>query len=157
MSRPARPTAAAALSDLPPGTIAIGWATVELDRAARELAGLLPPGEGFTDGPASVVLGARSRLGRIKLGDGREFRLVLMEPDAEGRLAATLARAGEGWAATWVPAGPRTRSGPANRSDPATPRVSAARPGPLGVERLVLGGPVEGPHRLLVEVATIEP
>lgn len=137
----------APLPELPPGTIAVGWATVELERATRELAGLLVPGAAFADGPASVILGARTRVSGMRLQDGREIRLVLLEPDTEGRLAATLARHGEGWVATWsfVPSG---WDGP---------RVSAARPGPFGRERIVLGGPISGPHHLLVEAATIEP
>lgn len=133
------------LPDVPDGTIAVGWATVELDRAARDLAALMLPEAGLVDGPASVILGAMTRVGRTRLPDGREIWLAILEPDTEGRLAATLARAGEGWAATWTPASAeRTRA-----------RVSAPRPGPFGIERLILGGPLGGPHRLLVEVATI--
>lgn len=145
MSVPGRPD----LPDMPPGTIAVGWATVELDRAARELADLLVGDADLVDGPASPILGARTRLGRTVAGDGREIRLAILEPTTEGRLAATLARAGEGWAATWtaMPAGPTPQSGGS--------RLSAARPGPFGPERLILGGPPAGPHRLLVEAATI--
>jgi hypothetical protein len=135
------------LPDLAPGTIAVGWATVELGRAARELAPLLAPGAVFIDAPGSVTLGARTQLGRMRGPDDREVWLVLLEPDTEGRLAATLARAGEGWAATWASAA----------SERPTARVSAARPGPLGAERLILGGPIAGPHRLLVEAGTIAP
>jgi hypothetical protein len=130
---------------IPKGTIGLGWATVELDRAARDLAALLLPESGLVDAPSSVILGARTRIGRIRLPDGRQIWLAILEPDTEGRLAATLARTGEGWAASWTPADAE-RSGV---------RVSAARPGPFGVERLILGEPLAGPHRLLVEVATI--
>lgn len=133
------------LPEIPAGTVGVGWATVELDRAARDLATfLLEPGSGFADVPSSVALGARARVGRAAAGAGRAIAVVLLEPDTEGRVAATLARTGEGWAATWTVAGivPRLR-------------VSAVRPGPLGPERLILGGPVAGPHRLLVETATI--
>jgi len=137
------------LPDVPPGTIAVGWATVELDRAARELAGVLVDGTDLVDGPASLILGARTRLGRTRADDGREIWLAILEPETEGRLAATLARTGEGWAATWapMPAGTPPR--------PRGSRLSSARPGPFGPERLILGGPPAGPHRLLVEVATI--
>ena len=141
------PGAEPRLPEVPPGTVGVGWATVELDRAAGELGGHLAPGAAFVGGPPSVILGARTRLARMRVPDGRDIWLVLMEPDTEGRLAATLAHAGEGWAATWTLAGTGT----------ATARVSAARPGPLGVERLILGGPIAGPHRLLVQAATIEP
>jgi hypothetical protein len=137
------------LPDLPPGTIAVGWATVELDRAARELAHLLVGDADIVDGPASPILGARTRLGRTVASDGREIWLAILEPMTEGRLAATLARAGEGWAATW------TSSPAGSPPQPGGSRLSAARPGPFGPERLILGGPPAGPHRLLVEVATI--
>ena len=147
MNRPPRTRPVPALPDVPPGTLALGWATVELDRAAVELAAHLVPGERFRDAPSSVALGARARLGRMRLPDDREIWLVLLEPDTEGRLAATLARAGEGWAATWTIAGPE--------GEPSTRPV--ARQGPLGTERLVQGGPAAGPHRLLVEAATIAP
>jgi hypothetical protein len=85
----------------------IGWATVELDRAERELRGAL----GRTAGAEPWVragrddgLGAAARLGPPLDGGPR---LVLLEADTEGRLAATLARHGEGVAAVYV----RTRAG----------------------------------------------
>ena len=76
--------------------------------------------------------------------------VVLLEPSTEGRLAETLARHDEGWCATWWPA----EAGSDATGDPAPP-TSVRRPGPLGPERLVLGGRRSGPHRLLVEAATI--
>lgn len=132
------------LPDVSPGTIALGWATVELDRAGRELAALLVADTTFVDGPASEILGVRTRLGRLRIADGRDIWLALLEPNTEGRLAATLARSGEGWAATWAT---QTLGRPT--------RLSAGRPGPFGFERLVLGDPPAGPHRLVVEVVTI--
>ena len=128
--------------------MAVGWATVELERAALELGNLLAPGSGFEDAPSSVILGARCRAGRA--ADRADLRIVLLEPDTEGRLAATLARSGEGWVATWiVDAGGGT---PAARGG-----LSARRPGPLGDERLLLGGPLAGPHRLFVEAVPSPP
>ena len=126
--------------------VAIGWATVELDRAAAELSHLLTPGTTFEEAPSSVVLGARCRIGSVAGTPG--LRVVLLEPDTEGRLAAALARAGEGWRATWVldsgvGHGPR--------------RASVARPGPLGTERLLLGGALAGPYRLFVEAVPSPP
>lgn len=117
--------------------LAVGWATVELDRAASELAHLLAPGADFSDAPRSVHLGARCRVGSAA---GDAGRIVLLEPETEGRVAASLARSGEGWAATWT-----------SPESPGTATVSVARPGPLGNERLLLGGPLAGPHRLIVE------
>ena len=69
--------------------------------------------------------------------------IVLLEPITEGRLAATLARHGESWCATW------------GSDDENIAQTSAERPGPLGPERLVLGGRPGGPHHLLVSAATI--
>ena len=127
--------------------LARGWATVELDRAAIELADRLFPGTTFGTAPACVHLGAFCRIGRLAApGEAGEPWLILLEPSTEGRLAITLARHGEGWCATWLDAGP---------GDVAT--RSARRDGPLGPERLLLDGPPSGPHRLVVEAATIAP
>ncbi len=125
------------------GALAVGWATVELDRAARELSHLLAPGAGFSPAAASVILGARCRSGRAAEAG---LWIALLEPDTEGRLAGTLARSGEGWAANWVRAGAA-----------ATQRLSAERPGPFGPERLVLDGPATRPHRLVVEAVPSPP
>ena len=125
------------------GVLAVGWATVELDRAATALAHLLVPGSTFDGVPSSVILGARCRMGPAI--DRAGLRIVLLEPETEGRLAATLARYNEGWAATWA-------------AEPATaiPGLGAARPGPLGDERL-LSGSFIGPHRLLVDAVPSPP
>jgi hypothetical protein len=134
----------------PAPPLAFGWATVELDRAAAALAPMLAPGSSFEPAEADVHLGARCRVGRVddRFVDELAATVVLLEPTTEGRLAATLARFGEGWCTTW-------EREPGEPGEPG--RRSAPRPGPLGVERLVLGGPVHGPHRLLVAPATIEP
>jgi hypothetical protein len=128
------------------GALAIGWATVELDRAAMELGHLLAPGTTFEEAPSSAILGGRCRIGSAAGTPG--VRIVLLEPDTEGRLAAALARAGEGWKATWV-------QDPG--IDPGPRQVSRARPGPLGRERLLLGGPLAGPYRLFVEAVPSPP
>ena len=129
--------------------LAVGWATVELDRAVRELGHLLQSGTSFRDAPPSEHLGARCRLGLAGPGTPqRAAMIVLLEPSTEGRLAATLARHGEGWCATWEAAD----------SQVVTERPSAVvRPGPLGPERLISSGPASGPHGLQVEADTIEP
>ena len=127
--------------------LARGWATVELDRAAVELAGTLVPGTAFEPAAECVHLGAFCRIGRLAepTDDGATL-VVLLEPSTEGRMAVTLARHGEGWCATWLDAEP----------DDADLR-SALRDGPLGPERLLLHGSPSGPHRLVVEAATIAP
>ena len=134
-----------ALPEAAPRVLAVGWATVELDRAAEELAHLLAPGAGFGAAASSVLLGARCR--SAPAADAGLW-IALLEPDTEGRLAASLARSGEGWVATWVLA-------ELTGTDSAA--LSAARPGPFGPERLRLGGGLAGPHRLVVEVVPSPP
>lgn len=134
-------------ADAAPRVLAVGWATVELDRAARELGDSL--GVEFVAVEGSVHLGAACRRSGTTV-DG--VHVLLLEPTTEGRLAATLACHAEGWAAAWL------------RDDDAAGHagsgggwidVSAQRPGPLGPERLQLGAAITGPHRLLVSGATI--
>ena len=141
MTEPADPSRVTAR---PP--LAVGWATVELDRAATVLAPMLAPGTTFELATASEHLGATCRVGRVDPAYVAELAgtVVLLEPSTEGRLAATLARFGEGWCATWESEAPRDAT------------LSASRDGPIGGERLVLGGPGSGPHRLVLDAATIE-
>jgi hypothetical protein len=129
--------------------LAVGWATVDLDRAALELTPRLVAGTAFQEAPDCDLLGGHCRIGRLAEpgADGASL-VILLEPSTEGRLAVTLARHDEGWCATWWPAEVDAIGDPA-------PPTSVRRPGPLGPERLVLGGPPSGPHRLLVEAATI--
>jgi hypothetical protein len=134
-----------ALPEVAHVVLAVGWATVELDRAARELAHLLAPDAGFGAAASSVLLGARCRSAPAAEAG---LWIALLEPDTEGRLAASLARSGEGWAATWVLAPP---------SGTGTGGLSAARPGPFGPERLRLGRGLAGPHRLVVEAVPSPP
>jgi hypothetical protein len=101
---------------------AVGWATVELERAVRELADL-----GIVDSLGRTVeqvvpLGASGRrAGASAFG----VPLVVLEPITEGRLAATLARHGEGPCAIFIGSPER---GPAE---------------------LLPGGPTSGPHLLV--------
>ena len=127
---------------------AVGWATVDLDRATAELAGELGLAPGaFADAPESATLGARSRVASAVLPDG--LTIVILEPSIEGRLATTLARLDEGPVVAWYAVEPGGADGSRR----------PARPGPFGPERLVAGDPVHGPHRFLIEVApgTIAP
>jgi hypothetical protein len=124
-----------------PPPVAIGWATVDLDRAAGALSVLLPPGATFRPGQRSDLLGAACRVAD-DVPPGWPV-VVLLEPDTEGRLAATLARRGETWAASWSRA---------TALDAAAPDVAGPPPrdGPLGPERLRHGDPVHGPHHLVL-------
>ena len=118
-----------------------GWATVEMDRANAELSHLVGWG-GFDPVERSALLGARCRRARALDTTEGEW-IVLLEPDTEGRLAAFLARHGEGWAATW--------------EDAADGELAGSRRGPLGPETLRPDQPVSGPFRLRAVAATIEP
>ncbi len=123
----------------PHPTIALGWATVELDRAAAELAAELGLVAGaFVPAADSIVLGARCRVADGVLPGG--MPLAILEPLTEGRLAAALARHGEGPSVTW-----------ARSSDTPSPRSTSLQPGPFGRERLQPGGPPQGPFLLLIE------
>ncbi len=134
-----------------PITVAVGWATVELERAAEMLGPLLRSGARFEVAPASRALGARCLVGWADGLAGRPIRVVLLEPSTEGRLAGSLARTGEAWAASWRPAPG------AGAVDPGRHVVRVWRPGPLGAEWLQPDDRVAGPFRFLVEAATIEP
>ena len=122
------------------GAVGRGWATVDIERAAVELADLIGGG-GFDDAARSTWLGARCARARALDRTDGEW-IVLLEPDTEGRLAGFLARHGEGWAATWESAGYAELVGP--------------RAGPLGPETLQPGHPIGGPFRLSTTAATID-
>lgn len=150
---------AAAMPALSARPLAIGWATVELDRATCELALALglPGGERFSTAPRSETLGGAARVaaGVLRGGGG----LVVLEPDTEGRLAGSLARLGEGPVAAWLAVNDPGTGLAALRRSGLT--VSSERAGPFGPERLVLAGPADTPgrHRLLVvrPAGTIQP
>ena len=117
--------------------IALGWATVDLDRMERSFAELYPgSGVATTELGVDELLGAYCRL--LRPGIVGVPALVLLEPSTEGRLAASLARHGEGPMAIWL-------EGPTG-----TVRRSIAAAGPFGTEVLLLDGPIHGPHRLVV-------
>ncbi|NJD27212.1 MAG: hypothetical protein FIA92_02820 [Chloroflexi bacterium] len=120
--------------------VAIGLATVDWERAARA------SGAGEWEPlPRDSLLGATVRRARASAAPS----VLLLEPDTEGPLAASLARFGEGLAAVYLrtPAGGRARTRPGR----------FARAGPLGPARL-LPGPAWGPHVVALEpAATIKP
>lgn len=127
--------------------VGIGWATVELERGAAELGTALGlEAAALAGAPASATLGARTLVCPDGLGPG--VALILLEPTTEGRLAATLARRGEGPAAAWLEVGDLPAALDAARRVGTI--TSSERPGPLGPERLVLDRAAHGPHHLLV-------
>jgi hypothetical protein len=157
----ASPTARAAEAT----PIAIGWATVELDRAVAELAAALDlQPAAFDPAPRSAVLGCACLVVRGVLSGGTS--LAVLEPDTEGRLAGSLARLGEGPAAVWLQpasaAGEDTETPQRDGVADAAPgrvdavlraagfAVAAERSGPFGLERLIADGAIQGPYRLLV-------
>jgi hypothetical protein len=124
---------------------ALGWATVDHERAVGEFTTVTR----FAAAPATAILGASCLVARELLPDG--VALALLEPDTEGRLAAALARHGEGPAVLWLSVPDLDAAAAAMRLVGLS--TSANRPGPFGLERLVLGGPIAGPHRLVVQPA----
>jgi hypothetical protein len=124
---------------------AIGWATVDVERAAREMGGT-GAAAAWDVAARDDALGATAWLRRIG-GDApdanaRTPRLVLLEPDTEGRLAGFLVRHGEGIAALYIaPVEGRIEreeevagSGSGSASVPLLGRVTGS---PLGPARLV--------------------
>ena len=129
---------------LPPGrrveVVAVMWATVDLDRVVAEM-GL--PAEPLPD---DELLGAAVRLVHPPGTDS----IALLEPTTEGRLAATLAKSGEGPAGHYV----RAAGGLSRviaRAMAAGIGMKRANEGPFGPSALVLGGPAAGPHLIIVD------
>jgi len=129
--------------------VGVGWATVELDRAEAELDPWLEPrvGQGRMDAE-EPLLGGRARLrssGGLPAGT-----MVLLEPTTEGRLAAALARDGEGPCALYL--APREGLAAWRRAARARHVITGpAQPGPLGPATLLPGGRAAGPHLIVVD------
>lgn len=124
----------------------VGWATVELDRAERELvAAAATPTARVSELAGDAVLGATCRL--LDLGNGRE--LVLLEPSTEGPLAAALARHGEGPVALYL----EVDTGTAERVRLAGFALARPGPGPFGSQRQVDLGRRDGPFVLLAPMS----
>ncbi len=139
-----------------PRTLAEIWATVELERALADLghAGDGDDDSGPRPGPgpgamATVVedplLGARVAV--VATGEGSAL-IAVAEPSTEGRLAATLARHGEGLAGRYV-LSPVRLEAVRVLAAAAGVTVSRAEYGPFGPSVLVVT-PVSGPYLILV-------
>jgi hypothetical protein len=120
--------------------VAVIWATVDVDRVVAEF-GL--PAEALPD---DTLLGAVVRLVRPP---GAE-PIALLEPTTEARLAATLAKSGEGPAGQYILATDGLSSVIA-RATATGMSTKRADHGPFGPSALVLGGPATGPHLIIVE------
>jgi hypothetical protein len=120
--------------------VAVIWATVDRDRVVADLR---LPVEPLVDDPS---LGASVGLVR----PAGQHPVAILEPFTEGRLAATLARHGEGPAGEYVeaPIGLDALRAAATSADLVLGRPAD---GPFGRSVIVLGGPVDGPHLVLVE------
>lgn len=145
----------AAIRAIDATAIAVGWATVDLERAVADVApalGLVP--EAFVPAASTSALGARCLVRADGLGAG--LALALLEPETEGRLAATLARHDEGPAVVWFAVTDPEVVGETLGAS-GVPLGDAA-PGPFGPERILGGAFTAVPHRLIVQApGTIRP
>jgi hypothetical protein len=123
------------------------WATVDLERTLRTLR----VGMDVVDDCQDPLLGARVA---VIPPDPNRPRTAVAEPTTEGRLAATLARHGEGPAGRYiaVPDGLEAARARAAQMGVAFTRVEV---GPFGPSILVLLSPVSGPHLILCEAAAV--
>lgn len=115
------------------------WATVDLERTLGALGATEAPHL-----PDDPHLGARVAL----LRPAGETPVAILEPSTEARLAAWLARHGEGPAGRYVIQAPDDIA-PATSAAGAT--LSRPADGPFGRSRLVLNGPPGAPFVVLVE------
>jgi len=122
--------------------VALGWSTVDLDAVRRRIESDAGFGA-FDPAPRDDHLGARAAVHRPGDASGEPIE-VLLEPDTEGRLAASLARHGEGFAAIWF-------GQPSGQDVPPPAGFGPLADGPLGPARLMLGGPPWGLSVLLLE------
>ena len=122
-------------------TLRTGWGTVDLERTVAERS--LRVAEGTPDEP---LLGARARLVLSP-----EWPVVLLEPTTEGRLAASLARFGEGALALYVRAGADGFERLRERGSEEGIDLSRMESGALGRTVLVTGSSPWGPHLLVTD------
>jgi hypothetical protein len=120
--------------------IAVGWATVDLDRTIRGLAtDLGVSAAAFVAAEGSQAIGGAGRVARAVLAGGRS--LAILEPLTEGVLAGTLARWDEGPRIVWIET---------EDEDEGATHAGPTVPGPFGPERLVAGQAADGLLRLAV-------
>jgi hypothetical protein len=117
------------------GLLGVGWATVDSERACRELTDRFRlERQAFARADDDGWLGATARTARVGAS-----HLVVLEPVTEGRAAAALARFGEGPVAVYL-----GLPGPSS---------GVVRDGPLGAESLLERTPAWGPFALVVAAA----
>ena len=124
------PEAGAAVLRGAPALLGLGWATVDAERALPAVANAvgLPPAA-FRRASDDESLGASALVGRLGA-----LAIAILEPTTEGRVAAALARSGEGPCAIYV----------------ATASSAASQPGPLGPAILAMADRRWGPFVVAV-------
>jgi hypothetical protein len=129
-------------------TLATIWATVDIERT------LADRGIGASELGNDPFLGARVVLPAGAAGDAAadDPPVAIAEPSTEGRLAATLARHGEGLVGRYVAVADGLAKAAARAADRGI-AVAQIEPGPFGRSTLVLLGPVTGPHLILCDPA----
>lgn len=135
--------AAAEVAGLGAVTLATIWATVDIERT------LADRGVEASELGNDPFLGARVV---VPTGADEDPPTAIAEPSTEGRLAATLARHGEGVVGRYVAVADGLDRAAARAGDRGVP-VTRIEPGPFGRSMLVLLGPVTGPHLILCEPA----
>lgn len=121
--------------------LALGWATIDLERAASTW-----PHVRWEAAPRDSLVGARALVGRAGMDAAT---IVLLEPDTEGWLAASLARHGEGPAVLYVRLPMSTIAGMSERLARLDMRARDGT-GPFGPEWAVAGPHASGPTMVLV-------
>ena len=124
-------------------TLATIWATVDIERTLADR------------GVEAVEIGNDPFLGARVVAPARGVEdppTAIAEPSTEGRLAATLARHGEGLVGRYVAVADGLERAAARAADRRI-AVTRIEPGPFGPSMLVLLGPVTGPHLILCEPA----
>ena len=136
-----------------PAILARLWATVDTERTVAGLGASAPGRAAPRRLPDDPLIGAAVTLLAPPSGDPDAIPIAVVEPNTEGRLAATLARHGEGDAGRYVAAPAGLRAVRARAASLGI-RVSRTEAGPFGPSLLVLEWPVGGPHLLVVDRPT---
>ena len=123
-----------------PEVLAAIWVTVDVERVLAEI------GQAGLQLPDDPLLGASVTLVTAPNGEP----IALLEPRTEGRIAATLARGGEGPAGRYA-AAPGGLASARLRAAAEGLSLSPEYDGPFGRSALVMAGPPAGPHLVLVE------
>ena len=134
--------------------VAIGWATVDAERVAGGAELESRPRDPHVGATASI-LAVPPRLDAATEAATEAATVVLLEPDTEGRLAATLARSGEGPAVLYLEVGADGLESARTAIRRRGGSSSVVLDGPFGRSTLLLGEVPWGPHLILVEAGTI--